>query len=277
MSIAASARIHPTAIIDPQAEIGENVQIGPYCIIEGAVRIGADSILRSHVCLTGPLTMGRGNDVGIGCVLGERPQHLGYKNEETRTEIGDNNLFREHVTVHRGTSATGVTSIGSNNFFMAHCHVAHDCRVGNHVTMVNGTLIGGHCVLEDRSTMGGNAAIHQMTRLGKLSFLSGLASITKDLLPFMMSFDRNVVVGVNKIGMRRAGYSTADIGVAQQAYQIIYRGNLMQKLAVQKFEQEFGQHPVAADILTFIRTGKRGFIGPHHEESRETREAREAA
>lgn len=260
MPIAESARIHPTAVIDPLADIGENVQIGPFVVIDGPVRVGADTIIRSHTSLLGLLTLGKGNDVGIGVVLGERPQHLGYKNEETRTEIGDHNIFREHVTVHRGTTATGVTSIGSNNFFMAHSHVAHDCRVGNHVIIVNGGLLAGHCVMEDRSLLSGNAAIHQFTRMGRLSMLSGLSSLTKDLPPFVLSFQRDVAVGINKIGMRRAGHNVADIRVAQQAFQILYRGGLMQKLAVEKLEQELGSHPVAAEMLAFIRSSKRGII-----------------
>lgn len=260
MPIAASARIHPSAIIDPQADIGENVQMGPYVIVEGPVRIGPDCTIRSHSCLLGSLTLGKGNDVGIGVVLGERPQHLGYKNEETRTEIGDGNIFREHVTVHRGTTSTGVTKIGNENLFMAHSHVAHDCRVGNHTILVNGALMAGHCVLEDRAILSGNAAIHQFTRMGRVSMLSGLCSITKDILPFVLAFDRDVAVGINKVGMRRAGYTVADIRVAQQAFQILYRSGLMQKLAVQKLEQELGSHPVAAEMLTFIRSSKRGFI-----------------
>ena len=213
------------------------------------------------------MTLGRGNDVGIGVVLGERPQHLGYKNEDTRTEIGDGNIFREHVTVHRGTTATGVTTIGSNNYFMANSHVGHDCRVGNNVMMVNGTLLAGHCVMEDRAMISGNAAIHQFTRMGRLSLLSGLSSITMDLPPFMMAWSRNVVIGINKIGMRRAGIPVGDIRVAQQAFQILYRSELMQKLAVEKLEQDFGSHPIAAEILTFIRASKTW----HHRSARKRR------
>lgn len=273
MPISASARIHPTAIVDPLADIGDNVQIGPYVVIEGPVRVGADCVIRSHACLLGHLTLGRGNDVGIGVIIGERPQHLGYKNEETRTEIGDNNIFREHATVHRGTAATGVTSIGNNNYLMAHSHVAHDCRVGNDTIIVHGSLLGGHCVLEDRAMLAGNAAIHQFTRMGRLSLLSGLSSITMDLPPFMMAWGRNNVIGINKIGMRRAGMVVGEIRIAQQVFQILYRSNLMQKLAIQRIEQEFGSHPIAVEILTFVRNSKRGIIGPKVGDERELAEA----
>jgi UDP-N-acetylglucosamine acyltransferase len=273
MPIAASARVHPTAIVDPLSEIGDNVQIGPYVVIEGPVRIGADCVVRSHACLIGPLTLGRGNDVGISVILGERPQHLGYKNEETRTEIGDFNIFREHATVHRGTAATGVTTIGNNNYLMAHSHVAHDCRVGNHTMIVHGSLLGGHCILEDRALLAGNAAIHQFTRMGRLSLLSGLSSITMDLPPFMMAWGRNNVIGINKIGMRRAGMNLSEIRTAQQVFQILYRSDLMQKLAVQKLEQELGGHSVGAEVLAFIRNSKRGIIGPKVGDDREMAEA----
>jgi UDP-N-acetylglucosamine acyltransferase len=221
----------------------------------------------------GQLTLGRGNDVGIGVILGERPQHLGYKNEVTRTEIGDNNIFREHTTVHRGTAATGVTTIGNNNFLMAHSHVAHDCRVANHTTIVHGSLLGGHCVLEDGALLAGNAAMHQFTRMGRLSLLSGLSSITMDLPPFMMAWGRNNVIGINRIGMRRAGMNVGQIRVVQKAFQIIYRGGLIQKLALEKVEQELGDHPVAMEMLTFIRGSKRGIIGPRVGDDREMAEA----
>ncbi len=260
MPIAASARVHPTAIIDPRADIGDNVQIGPFVVVEGPVRIGADCIIRSHSSLLGSLTLGKGNDVGIGVVLGERPQHLDYKNEDTRTEIGDGNTFREHVTVHRGTASSGRTVIGNHNFFMAHTHVAHDCHVGNHVIMVNGALLAGHCVLEDRALMSGNTAIHQFVRMGRLSMLSGMSAVTKDIPPFVLAFGRDLAAGINKIGMRRAGMSTADIRVAQDAFRILYRSGLIQKLAVQTLEQKHGHHPVAAEMLNFIRASKRGFL-----------------
>jgi UDP-N-acetylglucosamine acyltransferase len=273
MPISASARIHATAIVDPLADIGDNVKIGPYVVIEGRVRVGPDCIIRSHACLIAHLTLGRGNDVGIGAIIGERPQHVGYKDEETRTEIGDNNIFREHVTVHRGTAATGVTIIGNNNYLMAHSHVAHDCRVGNHTMIVHGSLLGGHCVLEDGALLAGNAAMHQFTRMGRLSLLSGLSSITMDLPPFMMAWGRNNVIGVNKIGMRRAGMNVGEIRTAQQAHQILYHSNLILKLGLQKLEQDLGSHPVAAEILTFIRASKRGVIGPKVGDDSEMAEA----
>ena len=144
MPVATSARIHPTAILSPTSKIAEDVTIGPHVVVEGNVRIGPGCMLRPFVHLIGPLVMGEGNQVFSGAVLGERPQHLKYSDEETRVEIGDYNIFREHVTVHRGTTDRYVTQIGSHNFLMAGAHVAHDCIVGNHCTLANGALVGGH-------------------------------------------------------------------------------------------------------------------------------------
>jgi UDP-N-acetylglucosamine acyltransferase len=149
--------------------------------------------------------MGHGNAVFSGAILGEQPQHTKYAGEPTRLEIGDGNIFREHVTLHRGTTATGKTSIGNHNFFMAGSHVAHDCEVGDHCIIANGALVAGHCVLEDGVCLSGNVAIHQFVRVGRLALMSGLSATGKDIPPFMIHQRINTVCGVNVIGMRRAG------------------------------------------------------------------------
>src|SRR5437868_5875462 len=154
-----SVRIHPTAVISPEAELAEDVAIGPFVVIEGAVRLGAGCVLRPYAHLCGPITMGAGNTVFTGAVLGERPQHLKYNDEQTRLEIGDNNVFREHVTVHRGTSHSWATRIGSDNYFMAHCHIAHDCQIGNRCIFANGALLAGHCIVADNVFLSGNCAV----------------------------------------------------------------------------------------------------------------------
>jgi len=262
MPVAPSAQIHPSAVIDSEADIAEGVIIGPGVVIEGRVRVGPHCRLRARATLVGPLTLGSNNDVGIGAILGERPQHLGLTgNEDTRTEIGDNNTFRENVTVHRGSPATGVTIIGNNNYLMINSHVGHDCRISNHVIMVNNCLLAGHCELFDRSFISGNSSIHQFARIGRLGFLSGNSSSTKDILPFMLLAERDRIAGVNRVGMKRAGLSTPEIMVVREAYRILFRSNLLQKLAITKLEQEHGEHPLVAEILQFIRTSKRGFIG----------------
>ncbi len=265
MSIAASARIHPTAVIDPDAELADGVQVGPHAVVEGPVKIGPNCIVRAHATLIGPMTIGQGNDVGYGAVLGDRPQHIAYTGkEETRTEIGDFNIFRESVTVHRGTTATGITILGSHNFLMVNSHVGHDCRVGNHIMLANGALIAGHCEVQDRAFVSGNGGVHQFCRIGRLGFLSGNSSLTKDLLPFMIMAGRDQVVGINKVGLQRSGFDMADLRVVRQAFRILFREKLLQKRAIEKMEQEVGDHPLVVELLQFIRSSIRGFVGGHH-------------
>lgn len=258
MSSASAARIHHTAIISPEAVLAEGVEVGPYVVIEGAVRIGPNCMLRPHVHLCGPLTMGQGNQVFTGAVLGERPQHLKYNDEPTGLEIGDFNIFREHVTVHRGTTHSWTTRIGSHNFFMAHCHVAHDCRVGNRCILANGALVAGHCVLEDNAYLSGNSAIHQFVRMGRLSLLSGASITTKDVPPFIIQQGINCVVGVNVVGMRRAGLNSEQIEAVRRAYHLLYGKGLMMTQAVKQAEEELGRIDVVAEMLAFIRQSSRG-------------------
>jgi UDP-N-acetylglucosamine acyltransferase len=257
---AENARIHPTAIISPEAELADDVQVGPFVVIEGKVRLGPGCVLRPQVHLIGPLTMGRNNLVCTGVVIGERPQHLKYNNEPTGTEIGDENTFREHVTVHRGTTQSWTTRIGSRNFFMAHSHVAHDCHLGNACILANGALLGGHCTLGDNVYLAGNSAVHQFVRIGRLALLSGTSATTVDMPPFIMQQNVNEVVGVNVVGMRRAGIPTADINVIRKAFHIIYReGNVIPQ-ALAKLEEQFHSHPLVTELVAFIRASKRGIV-----------------
>jgi UDP-N-acetylglucosamine acyltransferase len=256
--MALSPRIHPTALISPESELADNVQVGPHVVLEGAVRIGPGCVLKPFVHLIGPLTMGCNNTIFSGCVIGEQPQHMRYSGEPTSTEIGDNNVFREHVTIHRGTTQSWTTRIGSGNFFMAHSHVAHDCNIGNQCILANGALLGGHCVLENGVYLSGNCAVHQFVRMGRLSLLSGVSGATKDVPPFVIQQHINCVVGVNVVGMRRAGISHADIDAVRQAYHLVYRQGLTLPNALQQVEQELGQVAVAMEMASFIRRSTRG-------------------
>ncbi|HYT94187.1 MAG TPA: acyl-ACP--UDP-N-acetylglucosamine O-acyltransferase [Gemmataceae bacterium] len=258
MSHPPSARIHPTAIIAPEAEIAENVEVGPYVVIEGRVRIGPDCVLRPGVHLCGALTMGRGNLVYTGAILGERPQHLRYNGEPTGLEIGEHNIFREHVTVHRGTTHSWVTRIGSHNFFMAGSHVAHDCVIGNRCILANGALVGGHCILEDNVYLSGNSAVHQFVRIGRLALLSGCSATSKDIPPFIVQQDVNTVVGINLIGLRRSGMDNGQINAVRQAFRILFREGLTLAAALQRLEQEFGAVPAVTELITFLRQCPRG-------------------
>lgn len=263
MPVAATARIHPSAIVSPEAVIGERVEVGPMVVIEGAVSIGDGCVIRPFVYLIGPLEMGEGNDVSSGVTIGDRPQHMMYKGEPTRTVIGDFNTFREHVTIHRGTVASGVTVVGSHNFIMSGAHIGHDAVVGNHCILANHALVAGHSVLQDRVFMSGNSSIHQFTQIGRLSMVGGQSGMTRDLIPFTIIQETNCVVGVNIIGMRRAGIPSDQINAVRKAFHIIYRSGLMLSIAVARIERELGHVPAVEEMITFIRGARRGVLGGH--------------
>ena len=258
MSSLPSERIHPTALLSAETAIGDGAYIGPYVITEGPVTIGPGCVIRPHSYLIGPLLLGRENDVGPGAVLGERPQHLRDAGDGTRTVIGDHNIFREHVTVHRGTQATGQTVIGHHNFLMAGAHVAHDCVIGDHCVFANGALVGGHCRIGDRVFLSGNSAVHQFTRIGRLALLSGTSATSKDIPPFVMVQGINTSVGVNVVGMRRAGISSARIDAVRRAYHILFHEGLLVPNALTRMEQDLGQVDVVAELIAFLRRPGRG-------------------
>jgi UDP-N-acetylglucosamine acyltransferase len=263
-----SARIHPTAVLAPEVELGEDVVVGPYVVLEGRVRLGPGCLIRPHVHLVGPLTLGRGNIVFTGAVLGERPQHLKYNDEPTGVEVGDYNVFREHVTVHRGTTQSWMTRIGSHNYFMAHSHVAHDCQIGNRCILANGCLLGGHCALEDNVFLSGNSAVHQYVRIGRLALLSGCSASTKDIPPFIIQQNIDTVVGVNVVGMRRAGMTREQIEGVRRAYRILFREGLVLPAALARLEAELGTIDAVREMVAFIRQCHRG-INPVRDRGRE--------
>ncbi len=270
MPIRPSARVHATAVVSAEADLADDVEVGPFVVIEGPVRLGPGCVIRPHAHLIGPLTMGRGNAVYGGAVLGERPQHLKYNGEPTGLEVGDDNVFREHVTVHRGTTHSWKTVVGSRNFFMAGAHVAHDCRVGNGCILANGALLGGHCVLDDGAYLSGNSAVHQFVRIGRLALLSGTAGTTKDVPPFIIQQYINVVVGVNVVGMRRAGMSGADIDAVRRAYHIIFREGLALPNALARLDKELGSSAAVREMADFIRASTRGINNGTHQRAQVT-------
>jgi UDP-N-acetylglucosamine acyltransferase len=259
-------RIHPTAIISLEAELADDVQVGPYAIIEGPVRIGVGSIIEPQARLIGPLTMGARNQVCSNAVLGGRPQHAGYKNESTTVEIGDGNIFREGATVHRGTAASMTTRIGDGNTFMVGSHVGHDCVVGNRCTLVNYAMLGGHCILEDGVIVSGGAAVHQFCRLGRLSLLSGVGATSKDIPPFVMQRGLNTVSGLNLVGMRRAGFTLPQINGVRRLFHIMYGKRLTVSNALAEADAELGHIDVVAEFIKFVRASKRGINRMHEED-----------
>jgi UDP-N-acetylglucosamine acyltransferase len=267
----ASSQIHPTAIISDEADLAADVQIGPFAVIEGPVTIGPGCVLYPHVHLIGPLSIGANNQIWSGCVLGGPPQHLGYKGEATLLEIGDNNIFREYVTVHRGMptgSGRGTTRIGNKNLFMAGSHVAHDCTVGNENLFANYAVIGGHVEVADRVLLSGNSAVHQFCRVGRLALLSGSSATSKDIPPFWVMQEVNQVGGVNIIGMKRAGIPTPEIQAVRRAFRLIYVERLAISAAIDKIERDMGHFPAIRELATFIRTSKRGICGTYRLDER---------
>ena len=249
--------IHPTAIIHPKAKLDATVQVGPFAVIDAGVELGADCVVGPHVYLTGLTTIGTGNRFHAGCVIGDAPQDLKYKDEPTRLRIGDNNVFREHVTVHRSTKTDAETVIGSHNFFMANSHVAHNCAVGDHVILANGALLGGHAVVQDRAFISGNCLVHQFTRVGTLALMQGGAAISKDLPPFTIAQRENEICGLNVVGLRRAGFTAEHRLELKRLYHLLFRGGKNLREALAEAQKNFSSAP-AKVLLDFIAEAKRG-------------------
>jgi UDP-N-acetylglucosamine acyltransferase len=258
MSFPASCRIHPSAILSSEVELAEDVEIGALAVLEGPVRLGAGCVIRPGAYLFGPLTMGPGNIVYTGAVLGERPQHLRYKNEPTDLEIGAHNIFREHVTIHRGTTHTGRTVIGDDNFFMVNSHIAHDCVIGDRCIFTNGSLLAGHCIVDDMAILSGNSAVHQFVRIGRLAMLSGCSAATRDIPPFVIQQGIDTVSAVNVIGMRRNGFSNEQINGVRTAFRVIYREGMTLPAALAKLERDLGRLDVISEMIGFLRGCTRG-------------------
>jgi UDP-N-acetylglucosamine acyltransferase len=202
--------------------------------------------------------MGRNNTVYSGAILGEAPQHLKYNGEPTTLDIGDDNVFREHVTIHRGTTQSMKTTIGNHNYFMVNSHVAHDCVIGSNCFLTNGCMMGGHCVMDDQAILSGNSVVHQYTRVGRLSLLSGISGTSKDIPPFMIQQGYNSIHAVNVVGMRRAGMTYEQIDAVRTAFKILFRERMLLPAAVAKLEHDLGSIDVIQELVTFLRGTTRG-------------------
>jgi UDP-N-acetylglucosamine acyltransferase len=258
------SRIHPTAVIDPRAQRGADVEIGPHCVIEGPVVIGRGSVLRALATVMGDTVLGEENDVYPGAVLGAPPQDLKYGGEVTRLVVGDRNHFREHVTVHCGTAqGGGSTEIGSDNLFMIGSHVAHDCRIGNRVVLSNHVLLAGHITVGDRAILNGASACHHFTTVGRLAYVGGLTRITQDVHPFTIVEGHPARIrACNAIGMERAGYGPEDIAPIKRAiFSIFVSEKLSSAEAMARVEEEYPGHPLVQELLGSIRAAQAGRQG----------------
>jgi UDP-N-acetylglucosamine acyltransferase len=249
--------IHPTAVIHPKAQLDSTVKVGAYGVIDEHVRIGAQCILGPHVHFTGHTSVGTGNVFHAGCVIGDAPQDLKYKQEPTRLRIGDHNVFREHVTVHRSARLDEETSIGSNSFLMANAHVGHNSVLGDHVILANGALLGGHASIGDRTFISGNCCIHQFVRVGTLALMQGGSAISKDLPPFTIGAGVNSICGLNIVGLRRAGFTAEQRLELKRLYYLLFRSGRKLSAATAEAREEF-KSEAATTLLDFLVSSKRG-------------------
>jgi len=255
--------IHPTACVDPGAELASDVKVGPFAVIGPDTKIGAGSNIGPHVVIHPHTTMGPGCRVHAGAVVGDDPQDLAFSSDTiSYVRIGANCTIRECVTIHRGTKPESATIMGDNCFLMACSHVAHNVRMGNNVILANNALLAGYVQIDDRVFVSGHSGVHQFVHIGRLVMVSGLAGITKDVPPFctVKNSAMNQVQGLNVVGMRRAGIGPEDRKMIKRAYRLLYESNLNVSQALEQAETEFPTGP-AREFFDFIKTSKRGICG----------------
>jgi UDP-N-acetylglucosamine acyltransferase len=257
-----SGSIHATALVAPDAIIAEGVEIGPYCVIGPGVEIGARTRLGPHATVQGPTKIGVDNLIHAYASVGDAPQDKKYKGEPTRLEIGDRNVIREFVTLNRGTTKDkGVTTIGNDNLFMAYVHVAHDCMVGNQCVLANNATLGGHVVLGDWVIMGGFSAIHQFCKVGAHAFLANNAAVTRDVPPFVMAVGAPAKPhSVNSEGLKRRGFSAAQIRNIRNAYRVLYRSGLKLADAEAQLQATAVEQPEILPLVEFIPQSTRSLV-----------------
>jgi UDP-N-acetylglucosamine acyltransferase len=253
---------HSTAIVHPNAALGEGVRIGAFSIIGPDVIIGDGTVIEPHAIVEQWTTIGRDCTICSGAILGGNPQDQKFKGERSFLIIGDRNIIREYVTIHRATGEDGATTIGNDNMLMAYCHVGHNCTLGNNITMANMCGVSGHVSVEDRAVFGGMVGVHQFVRIGKLVMLGGYSKVSQDIPPFMMVDGRPVkVYDLNVRGLRRSGVPANVRSGLRQAYKLLYRSNLNLSQAIEAIESDVEQSPERDYLLDFVRNIKFGCSG----------------
>ena len=250
--------IHKTAIVDKKAHISNNVKIGPYCIIGPDVEIGKNSVLHSHVSIVGNTKIGENNQIFPFSSIGTPPQDLKYKGEKNSLVIGNNNKFREYVNINPGTKqGGGITKIGDNNLFMVYCHVAHDCKISNGIVLANNVQVGGHVHIEQNAVVGGSCAIHQFSRIGESAMVGGMTGVLSDVIPYGLSMgNRNNLMGINLIGLRRSKVSNENIKKIQLAYEIIFKTPNFRE-NIEGLNSDLKNNEFVKKILNFINSDKK--------------------
>ena len=254
--------IHPTAVISPQAELGQDIEIGPYCVIEANVRLGNRCKLHSHVVIHGHSELGDENEFFPFAAVGTKSQDLKYAGEPTALIAGDRNVFRENTTIHRGTLEGSPTRIGSDNLFLSYSHVAHDCQVGNHVILSNNGTLAGHVIVDDYAIISGLTAVHQFCRVGAHSITGGISKIVQDIPPFtIVDGNPSSVRGINQVGLQRRGFNEADLRALKTFYKKIFlkkEHNLAS--ALEALDPALCENPQVARLIAFIQASQRGII-----------------
>ncbi len=249
--------IHSTAIVDKSVQLGAEVEVGPYAIIEAGCVIGDHCEIRAHAVICGATIMGPHNQIGYGAVIGAEPQDYAFQGSESRVEIGARNRIREYVTIHRATKPGSATRVGDDNFLMGGVHLGHDVQVGNHVILANNSLLGGYVQVGDRAFLGGATIAHQFVRIGRLAITRGGTRLGKDVPPYFMAVATNLVSGINRVGLRRAGLSHETRRAIQAAYDMLYHSDLNVSQALDELRAKFHQ-PEIGHLLEFVSQSKRG-------------------
>jgi len=254
--------IHPTAVVDPRATIDPSAEVGPFVVIDGPVEVGPRTRVMAHAVLLGRTVIGADNGIHPGVVLGDVPQDLKFADVPTGLRIGERNVIREHVTMHRGTAPETWTVVGDDGFFMQNAHLAHNCVVGNETIIASGALLAGHVTVGDQAFISGNCVVHQFTRVGRLSIMRGLSRTSRDVPPFALIDDTHVVRGVNRVGLRRAGFDAGRVRTLVRAFRILFGERTNIRLAMERVAAECPS-PDVDEVLAFIRAAKRGVaMGP---------------
>jgi UDP-N-acetylglucosamine acyltransferase len=254
----AAVRVHPSAAIGPQVELAPGVEIGPFCLLDGRIRLGQGCRLLGHVTILGDSELGRRNILHPNAVVGDEPQDVAYTGGRRRVLIGDGNVFREGVTVHRGCEQGDVTIIGNGNFFMQNAHVAHDCRIGNGTIIAGGALLAGWVEVGDGAIVSGNCVVHQFVRLGRHSMMRGLSRTSRDVPPFCLMDGTHTLRAINSVGLRRAGFSPAAIRSLRDAFAILFREPQNLKVALERLERQERLSAEVVELIAFIRQSTRG-------------------
>ncbi|HWX18101.1 MAG TPA: acyl-ACP--UDP-N-acetylglucosamine O-acyltransferase [Chthoniobacterales bacterium] len=254
-------QIHPSTLVDPSAEIGAGTIIGPYCVIAPEVMLGENCWLQHHVTLCGPMRAGARNKFYAYCSIGQQTQDLKYAGEPTYLEIGDDNTFREFVTINRSTTSKGKTRVGSRGHFLAYTHIGHDCTVGDEVVFSNNGTLAGHVQVGNNAVMGGLAAVHQFCRIGRFAITGGCSKIVQDVPPFMIADGNPAEIrGVNLVGLERKGFTPESMKWIKEAFRLIYRSKHNTRQAVETVRKELPQNEEIMQIVEFIEQSERGIV-----------------